>query len=181
MPDNRDAVTLETARRIARSVAHRQGGTDQALAVLERELTRLEKRAELVRTKSNDAVARVASYFPVTIFPDPEKGKHGKSVDTCTARGVRHAVSMISNNLAGVWALADAPADACEACLSLVPEMLRTELHKRRWDRVGGPLTPGERSHFAYQEDDHARGSLHTVTMQAVCGVKFGYQMDSGD
>ncbi len=47
--EGRDEMPLEKARSVAQAVAHRRGGTDQALARLDKEIARYQKCEELIK------------------------------------------------------------------------------------------------------------------------------------
>lgn len=178
--NDRDRVTLPQARNIAAQVRHRHGGTDQALARLDEEITRQEQEATAVRAEILVLLDDLDAAYPTDIIPEPPPGQHG-SVDGCSARAARNTLRLVREDVLRMYARRAAPADACRACSEQVPGLYLSELMRRRWEREGGPMTPGERSHWSVQADEKSNGTLHTFTFLGVCGARFSYQVDSGD
>lgn len=181
MPEDSNFVTLARARSIAQSVKHRHGGTDQALARLDEEIGRQERDARAVRSDLLALLDGLEAAYPLAVFPEPAPGEHGKSVDACSARAARHIIGVVRVDVLRVYARMAAPADACLACLTQVPGLFLTELRKRNWEREGGPMNPGVRSHWSVLADEKSVGTLHTSKFMGVCGETFSYQVDSGD
>jgi hypothetical protein len=179
MSDDRDAMTLDKARAIARGVAHQHGGAAQALAALDAEITRLDREIDTLKADIRTAVDSVGKHFPTEIFLEPPAGKHGKSVDGCTARGVRHAVGLLRLAVERVFVGRSVPADACRVCRDLIPELLISELWKRGWHRDQAKV--GALAHWGKQEEKNIGRCLTQYTVNSVCGDKFTFSLDSGD
>ena len=37
--------------------------------------------------------------YPLSVFPEPPKGEHGQTIDTCSARALRHAFGVLGGML----------------------------------------------------------------------------------
>lgn len=179
MSDDRDAMTLEKARAVARSVAHRHGGTDQALAMLDREISRQDAEAETLKKAVREALDVVAENYPLDIFPEPAPGKHGKTVDACSARGIRHGLNLVRLDLERVFAFRSAPKDACRACRDMIHELLLSELHRRAWH--SDQASDAAKAHWGKMEEQNLGRCLTRYTLFAACGARPTFQLDSGD
>jgi hypothetical protein len=75
------------------------------------------------------------------------------------------------------------PANACEECFLAVCDQAKLVVG-RDWTAEGGPQGGTGPVHWARRVSDKASGAfgtLHTIAMEAVCGKRYTFEVDSGD